>query len=138
VGATSLPGSTGSPVLDLLAEVETLERLVQARLRLLAHGFEPAVAESPPEGCRLYVVDDLLTGERRVELRCYAAGHPEAERSPAVFALLRAQPDLADAYLAHRAAARATHAADNAAYRAAKEAWLEHVLDEALAHWRRR
>ena len=40
VGATSVPGiAASSPVLDLLAEVETLEQLVHARLRLLAHGF---------------------------------------------------------------------------------------------------
>jgi GrpB-like predicted nucleotidyltransferase (UPF0157 family) len=138
VGATSLPGSSDSPVLDLLAEVETLERLVQARLRLLAHGFEPATAAAHPPDCRLYVVDDMLTGERRVELRCYPARHPEAERSPALFALLRARPDLARAYLAAKAAAREAHAADEAAYRAAKEAWLERVLDEALALWRTR
>lgn len=140
VGATSLPGSSGSAVLDLLAEVETLERLVQARLRLLAHGFEPvAVAEVQHHvpDCRLYVVDDMLTGGRRVELRCYPAGHPEAERAPALYALLRARPELARAYLAHKGAARATHGSDEVAYFAAKQEWLERVLDEALALWRR-
>ena len=79
----------------------------------------------------------MLTGGRRVELRCYPAGHPEAERAPALFALLRARPELARAYQAHTAAARAAHAADEAAYRAAKQEWLGRVLDEALALWRR-
>ena len=133
VGGTSVPGLSASPVLDLLAEVENLDRLVQARLRLLAQGFESA--ESHPENCRLYVVDDLLTGERQVELRCYSAGHPEAERIPALFALLRARPDLARAYQATKLAAWAAHAADAAAYHACKRAWLERVVDEALALW---
>lgn len=134
VGATSVPGLQASPVLDLLAEAEDLERLVHARLRLLAHGFEPAMPRT--EDCWLYVVDDMITGERRVELRCYTAGHEEAERIPALFGLLRARPDLARAYHEAKLAAWATHAADQAAYRAAKRAWLEHVLDEALALWR--
>jgi GrpB-like predicted nucleotidyltransferase (UPF0157 family) len=134
VGATSLPGAPESAVLDLLAEVESLAQLAQARLRLLAHGFEPA--DEAREDCRLYIVDDLITGERRVELRCYPAQHPETEHAPALFALLRARPHLASAYREHKAAVRALHAADEAAYAAAKRAWLERVLDEALALWR--
>ena len=133
VGGTSVPDLPASPVLDLLAEVESLDQLVQARLRLLAHGFE--LAGPHPEGCRLYVVDDLLTGERRVELRCYPAGHPEAARIPALFALLRARPDLARAYHEAKLVAWASYAADEAAYHACKRAWLERVVDEALALW---
>ncbi len=136
VGATSVPGLPASPVLDLIAETESLERLAAARLRLrlLAHGFE--AAEALPDGCRLYIVEDLVTGERRVELRCYPAGHGEAERMPALFALLRARPDLATAYHQAKVAAWRAHGSDEAAYRAAKRAWSERVLDEALAFWR--
>lgn len=134
VGGTSVPGLPALPVLDLLAEAESLERLIQARLRLLAHGFEPAGPRA--EDCRLYVVDDMITGERRVELRCYPAGHADAERIPALFALLRARPELARAYHRAKLAAWAEHQADEAAYRAAKYAWLERVLDEALSLWR--
>ncbi len=138
VGGTSVPDlpappAPDLPVLDLLAEVESLDRLAQARLRLLAHGFEPAGPH--PEDCRLYVVDDLLTGERIVELRCYPAGHPEAERIPALFALLRARSDLARAYQEAKLAAWAACASDEAAYHASKRAWLEHVVDEALTAW---
>ena len=136
VGATSLPGTPASAVLDLLAEVESLEQLAQARLRLLAHGFEPA-AETRKDCC-LYIVDDLVTGERRVELQCYPARHPETEHIPALFALMRARPELAHAYRDHKDAVRAAHAADAAAYLAAKRAWLEQVLDEALTLWRAR
>jgi GrpB-like predicted nucleotidyltransferase (UPF0157 family) len=135
VGATSVPDLPAFPVLDLLAEVESLDRLVQKRLRFLAHGFEE-LTDPQPEDCRLYVVDDLLTGERRVELRCYTAGHREAERIPALFALLRARPDLARAYHEAKLAAWAAYAADEAAYQACKRAWLERVVDEALASWR--
>ncbi len=133
VGGTSVPDVSALPVLDLIAEVECLDRLAQARLRLLAHGFEPAQARS--DDCRLYIVDDLVTGERRVELRCYPAGHPEAERIPALFALLRARPDLARAYQEAKRAAWAACASDEAAYHASKRVWLERVVGEALAVW---
>lgn len=133
VGGTSVPDLPALPVLDLIAEVECLDRLAQIRLRLLAHGFE--AARPHPEDCRLYVVDDLLTGERRVELRCYPAGHPEAERIPALFALLRARPELAQAYQEAKRAAWAACASDEAAYHASKRAWLECVMDEALGAW---
>lgn len=133
VGATSVPGLPAAPVLDLLAEVECLERLAAAHLRLLAHGFEPAAPRL--DDCWLYAVDDMVTGERRVELRCYPAGHAEAARAPALFALLRARPELAQAYHDAKIAARAAHAANEAAYAATKRAWLEQVLDEALACW---
>lgn len=132
VGATSVPGLPAvPPVLDLVAEVETLEQLGPTRLRLLAHGFE--LAKNCPQDCQLYVVDDIITGERRVELRCYPAGHPEAAHAPAVFALLRARPDLAKAYHAAKRAARAEHGADETTYHTAKHAWLERLLDAALA-----
>lgn len=136
VGATSVPGLPASPVLDILAEVDSLERLAQVRLRLLVHGFE--ARESQPQDCRLYAVDDMLTGERLVELRCYAAGHWEAERTPALFALLRVRPDRAWAYHAAKLAFRSAHARNEAAYRAANRAWLDGILDEALAFWRAR
>ena len=136
VGGTSVPDVPSLPVLDLLAEVESLDRLSQVRLRLLAHGFEPA--EPHREDCRLYIVDDLLTGERLVELRCYPAGHPEAERIPALFALLRARPDLARAYQEAKLAAWIGCARNEAAYHASKRAWLEHVVDEALTVWANR
>jgi len=134
VGATSVPGLPALPVLDLVAETENLERLAAMRLRLLAYGFDGA--DSPLDGCRLYVVDDFITGERRVELRCYPPGHEEAERIPALFALLRARPDLAAAYHAAKLVAWRANGSDEAAYRAAKRAWAERVVDEALAFWR--
>lgn len=134
VGGTSVPDLPAWPVLDLLAEVESLDQLARAKLRLLAHGFE--ATEPHPDECRLYVVDDLVTGERRVELRCYPAGHPEAERIPALFALLRARPDLARAYHEAKLVAWTACTNDEAAYRARKQAWLERVVDEAVAAWR--
>jgi GrpB-like predicted nucleotidyltransferase (UPF0157 family) len=138
VGATSVAGLPASPVLDLLAEIDVLERLARARLRLLAYGFE--AIELRPGGeagdYRLYVVDDMITGERRAELRCYPAGNKAAARIPALFALLRARPELALAYHEAKLAARTAHAADGAAYLAAKMAWLDRLLNEALALWR--
>lgn len=131
VGATSVPDLPAMPILDVIAAAEALDQVASARLRLLGHGFEPAAPG-------LYVVDDPITGTRRVELRCIAIGDAEAERLPAIFALLRARPALARAYHAAKCAAWIAHAGDATAYHAAKRAWMESVLDEALAFWRSR
>ncbi len=55
-----------APHIGLHAEVHSLQAL--PRLRLLVHGYVPV--EPQAADCHLYVVDDWLTGERRVELRC--------------------------------------------------------------------
>ena len=137
VGSTSVPGIQACPVLDLLAEVRDLAALHAARLRLLAHGF---AAQMPPERtcCATYHVVDLVTGRRRVELHCYEAGHAEAEQVVAFFAYLRAHPEVARAYEAHKREGRARHAADLAAYDAAKRAWVAGLAQQALAYWRAR
>ncbi len=59
---------TASPPIAVHAEVVSLAALPGARLRLLVHGYLPV--EPQAADCHLYVVDDWLTGERRVELRC--------------------------------------------------------------------
>ncbi len=137
VGSTSVPGIQACPVLDLLAEVHDLSVLHAARLRLLAHGF---AAQTPPErtGCITYHVVDLMTGRRRVELHCYEAGHAEAEQVVAFFAFLRDHPEVALAYETLKREGRVRHAADLAAYDAAKRAWVAGLAQQALAHWRAR
>lgn len=134
VGSTSVPGIEACPVVDLLAEVRTLEALHAARLRLLAHGF---VAQEPERTHRAtYHVTDIVTRQRRVELHCYEAGHPEAEEVVAFFAYLRAHPEAARAYEALKRGNRARHAGDQATYDAAKQDWVRGLAHEALAHWR--
>lgn len=136
VGSTSVSGMASVPVIDLLAEMRDLAALHAARLRLLAHGFveQPEVHGHP----RTYHVEDIVTRRRQVELHCYAAGHPEAEQVVAIFAYLRAYPEAAQAYEALKREGRTRFAADPGAYARTKQAWVDGVLQAALAHWRTR
>lgn len=134
VGSTSVPGMESVPVVDLLAEVQDLSALQAARLRLLAHGF---IEQAQAQGHRrTYHVEDIVTRRRQVELHCYPAGHPEAEQVLAVFAYLRAHPEAARTYEALKREGRMRHAADPDAYARAKQAWVDGVMQAALAHWR--
>lgn len=127
VGSTSVlprPGlpSTKAPVIDIAAEVRGPALPEPALLRLLVHGF--IVQEAEP-ACRLFVVEDPATGDRRVELRCYPAGHAEVRVLVAFYAYLRRTPDAADEYREMKHQTRLSHGASTPAYLAAKRAWIE-------------
>jgi GrpB-like predicted nucleotidyltransferase (UPF0157 family) len=120
VGSTSVPGLHAVPVIDLAAELEG-GLPAAAGLRLMVQGF---VAAAPEPSCTLHIVEDMLTGYRQVELRCYPAGHEDVRILAAFFALLRSAPAIAADYDAMKRAARARHGAGSPAYHAEKQAWM--------------
>lgn len=134
VGSTSVPGLAACPVVDLLAEVHSMAALHAAKLRLLAHGFVAQAEDAAHRRC--YHVDDLVTRQRRVELHCYEAGHPEAVQLLALYAYFRARPEVARSYEAIKREGRVRHARDVPAYLAAKRAWMGRMAEDALAFWR--
>ena len=135
IGSTSLPSVTSVPgpaaaapvpaVMDLLAELHAPVLPASILLRLLAHGFTPAPAAAP---CTLHIVDDALTGHRRVELLCYPAGHAEAQFLIAFFAHIRVTPVTAAAYDRMKRDARARHGPASPAYAATKRAWMQQAV----------
>ncbi len=120
VGSTSVPHLHAVPVIDLVAELEG-GLPAGAGLRLMVHGF---VAAAPEPSCTLHVADDVLTGHRQVELRCYPAGHDDVRMLVAFFALLRSAPAIAAEYDAMKRAARAGHGAGSPGYHAEKQGWM--------------
>ncbi|HEY0203000.1 MAG TPA: GrpB family protein [Acetobacteraceae bacterium] len=121
VGSTSVPGLHAVPVIDLVAELEGGLPAAAAVMRLLVHGF---AAAAPEPSCTVHVADDVLTGYRQVELRCYPAGHEEVRMLAAFFALLRSAPAIAAEYDAMKHATRARHGAGSPGYRAEKLGWI--------------
>ena len=87
----------------------------------MVHGF---VAAAPEPSCTLHVVDDVLTGHRQVELRCYPAGHEEVRALAAFFTLLRSAPAIAAEYDAMKRAVRNRHSAGSPDYHAEKQSWM--------------
>ena len=138
VGSTCVPPHPGlplaeAPVIDIVAEVHGPLLPEPAILRLLVHGF--AVQEAEP-ACRLFVVDDPETGHRRVELRCYLAGHATVQVLIAFYAYLQRAPGAADEYHQMKHDTRLSHGAGSPAYLAAKHAWMQQRQAAAVPVWR--
>ena len=130
VGATSVPGLSAVPIVDLAAEIATLALLTALRLRLLAHGFRPAGTPG------VYHAADPVSRCVETELRFYPADDPAMEQVIALFAYLRANPAMAKAYEAAKQQGRARHGVNHDAYHAAKQEWVQRHLDAALHFWR--
>ena len=122
VGSTSVAGLSAVPVLDLVAELDDMSLSGAARLRLLAHGFAGVPG---PSHCAAFVVVEVLSGCRTVELFLYPTGHEEVRSAVAFFAYLRVQPDIAAAYGAMKLQALSQHGAGTSGYGTAKRAWMQ-------------
>ena len=123
VGSTSVAGLAAAPIVDLMAELDDTSLNDLVRLRLMAHGFTGMAG--PPQ-CVAFMVEDTLSGTRKVELFLYPLGHEEVRVAVAFFACLRLQPETAAAYSAMKLQARARHGAGTTAYAAEKQAWMQH------------
>jgi GrpB-like predicted nucleotidyltransferase (UPF0157 family) len=84
-------------------------------------------------GRRYYTRDDPITGQRRIQLHCFATGHPEIERMVAFRDYLRAYPEHARAYEAEKDRCRALYPDDTIAYGDAKNDWIRALDAPAIA-----
>jgi GrpB-like predicted nucleotidyltransferase (UPF0157 family) len=132
IGSTAIPGIRAKPIVDLLAEATSLAALDAAAdlVRGLGYGWR---GEHGIPRRRFCTLDDAATGWRLVHLHCYAAGAPDVERHLAFRDHLRARPGLARAYEAEKLRCRELWPDDRRAYTAAKSAWIDAVVREALA-----
>lgn len=132
VGSTAIPGIRAKPIVDLLAEVNSLAALDEAAALVRDLGYDWRGEYGIP-GRRYCTLDDATTGRRLVHLHGYTAGSPHVERHLAFRDHLRARPELARAYEAEKLRCRALWPEDRRAYTAAKSAWIDAAVREALA-----
>lgn len=105
IGSTAIPGIVAKPVLDLLPEVRSLAELdaCQKALQELGYAWR---GELGLPGRRYCSLDDPDSGQRLVQLHCYAQGSPEIERHLAFADHLRQHPGIAQQYQQENFAAR--------------------------------
>src|SRR4051794_25247300 len=132
IGSTAIPGIRAKPIVDLLGEVTSLAALDEAAGLVHDLGYDWR-GEFGLAGRRFCTLDDAATGRRLVHLHCYGAGAPDVERHLAFRDHLRARPELARAYEAEKLRCRALWPDDRRAYTAAKSAWIDATVREALA-----
>ena len=132
VGSTAIPGIRAKPIIDLLAEVASLDALDANAAELRALGYEWR-GEFGIGGRRYCTLNDPVSGARLAQLHAFATGHPEITRMLVFRDYLRAHPDEARAYGAEKERLRQLHPNDTIAYASAKTPWIRALETRAGA-----
>lgn len=134
IGSTAVPGLPAKPIIDILALVADLAS-AEARLvaPLKAAGY--AFRDQNPDTDRLFFVKGLppAAPRRTHHLHIMEAGGHGALRHIAFRDYLRDHPDEAARYAALKLDLARRYRHDREAYTAAKGAYIEGVLDLAIA-----
>lgn len=133
VGSTAIPGIAAKPIIDILLEVERIERLDRQVAELQGLGYE-ALGEFGIPGRRYFRKNDEH-GTRTYHVHGFLAGSHGAVRHIAFRAYMVAHPAEAQAYGTLKVRLASRHPDDIAAYREGKDAFIKQRERLALEWW---
>ena len=134
IGSTSIVGMYAKPIIDMLLEVETLERLEASQEALVALGYQP-MGEFGIPGRRHYRKCNAA-GIREFHLHAYTLGSLHTERHLAFRDFVRLNEHLVAEYSELKRRLAVEHAHSIEEYQNGKEAFIRAVERKAL-QWRR-
>jgi GrpB-like predicted nucleotidyltransferase (UPF0157 family) len=135
IGSTAISGILAKPIIDMLADVSSLEAIDECRQKMRALRYE-SLGEFGIPG-RRYFRKDNDSGIRTHHLHAFVHESPHLERHLAFRDYLRAHPDKAVAYSDLKRRLVETCQGDIEAYMDGKDQFVKTVERDALA-WRAR
>lgn len=134
IGSTSIPGICAKPVIDVLAEIDSLDGLDERAHRMVEVGYE-AMGEYGIPGRRYFRRDDAR-GVRETQVHAFVTGSEAAVRHLAFRDYLRANPAVAQEYSELKLRLASRHPTNMEAYMDGKNPFIRETERVALA-WRR-
>lgn len=126
IGSTSVPGLLAKPVIDIAVAVSSAGEAAACVAPLQTLGYEYRGMHGDDPARRYFVLD--RDGRRRVQIHMWILPAAGWERHLRFRDLLRARPDLADAYAREKLRAAGAVGWDKMAYSVAKGPFIEALL----------
>jgi GrpB-like predicted nucleotidyltransferase (UPF0157 family) len=135
IGSTSIPGLSAKPIIDILMEVDDLQRLEARSSELAALGYEPKGEFGIPG--RRYFRKECPTGVRTHHIHAFESGSPQIARHIAFREYMMAHPLIAQSYSLLKQQLAAAHPEDIEAYMDGKDLFIKEHEAKALT-WQSR